>query len=99
MNMNRYFTEERKISIVKQLQQNNGISLAEMAEKLNVSTRTIRNDLKLINEELEDAAFIELEQGNCYLYITNRQKLEQKRLFGKILKTALILLKKAPVIL
>ena len=65
MNMNRYFTEERKISIVKQLQQNNGISLAEMAEKLNVSTRTIRNDLKLINEELEDAAFIELEQGNC----------------------------------
>ena len=35
MNMNRYFTEERKISIVKQLQQNNGISLAEMAEKLN----------------------------------------------------------------
>ena len=79
MNMNRYFTEERKISIVKQLQQNNGISLAEMAEKLNVSTRTIRNDLKLINEELEDAAFIELEQGNCYLYITNRQKLEQKK--------------------
>ncbi len=78
--MNGYFAQERKIYIIKQLQHNNGISLAEMAQNLNVSTRTIRNDLKSINKELEDAAFIEVKQGSCCLYTTNRKKLEQKRM-------------------
>ena len=56
--MNNYFAEDRKFLIIKLLQQNNVIALAELAQKLNVSTRTIRNDIKLLNELLEDTAFI-----------------------------------------
>ncbi|NDO47535.1 BglG family transcription antiterminator [Clostridium sp. MD294] len=78
--MNNYFAEDRKFLIIKLLQQNNVIALAELAQKLNVSTRTIRNDIKLLNELLEDAAFIEMEQGECRFYITDHYELEEKKI-------------------
>lgn len=78
--MNNYFAEDRKFLIIKLLQQNNMIALAELAQKLNVSTRTIRNDIKLLNELLEDAAFIEMEQGECRFYITDHYELEEKKI-------------------
>ena len=79
--MNNYFAEDRKFLIIKLLQQNNVIALAELAQKLNVSTRTIRNDIKLLNELLEDTAFIEMEQGECRFYITDHYELEEKKNF------------------
>ena len=78
--MNNYFAEDRKFLIIKLLQQNNVIALAELAQKLNVSTRTIRNDIKLLNELLEDTAFIEMEQGECRFYITDHYELEEKKI-------------------
>lgn len=78
--MNNYFAEDRKFLIIKLLQQNNVIALAELAQKLNVSTRTIRNDIKLLNELLEDSAFIEMEQGECRFYITDHYELEEKKI-------------------
>lgn len=77
--MNRYFAEDRKILILEQLQRKNRIPLSEMAEKLNVSARTIRNDIKLLNEILEDTAFIEIEQGESCLYIADNYGLEEKK--------------------
>lgn len=79
--MNHYFAEDRKFLIIKLLQQNNIIPLSELADKLNVSTRTIRNDIKLLNEFLEDAAFIEMKQGECCFYTINDYVLEQKKAF------------------
>jgi len=58
--MNNYFAEDRKFLIIKLLQHNHNIPLAELAQKLNVSTRTIRNDIKVLNDILEDSAFIEI---------------------------------------
>ena len=50
--MNNYFAEDRKFLIIKLLQHNHNIPLAELAQKLNVSTRTIRNDIKVLNDIL-----------------------------------------------
>ena len=78
--MNNYFAEDRKFLIIKLLQHNHNIPLAELAQKLNVSTRTIRNDIKLLNDILEDSAFIEIEQGECCFYITDHYELEEKKI-------------------
>ena len=78
--MNHYFAEDRKFLIIKLLQQNHNIPLAELAQKLNVSTRTIRNDIKVLNDILEDSAFIEIEQGECCFYITDHYELEEKKI-------------------
>ncbi len=78
--MNNYFAEDRKFLIIKLLQQNNVIPLSELAKRLDVSTRTIRNDIKLLNELLEDTAFIEMEQGDCCFYITDHYGLEEKKI-------------------
>ena len=78
--MNNYFAEDRKFLIIKLLQHNHNIPLAELAQKLNVSTRTIRNDIKLLNDILEDSAFIEIEQGECCFYITDHYELEERKI-------------------
>ena len=78
--MNHYFAEDRKFLIIKLLQQNHNIPLAELAQKLNVSTRTIRNDIKVLNDILEDSAFIEIEQGECCFYITDHYELGEKKI-------------------
>ena len=78
--MNNYFAEDRKFLIIKLLQHNHNIPLAELAQKLNVSTRTIRNDIKVLNDILEDSAFIEIEQGECCFYITDHYELEEKKI-------------------
>ncbi len=78
--MNNYFAEDRKFLIIKLLQHNHNIPLAELAQKLNVSTRTIRNDIKVLNDILEDSAFIEIEQGECCFYITDHYELEERKI-------------------
>lgn len=92
--MKHYFSEDRKFLMISLLQQNNVIPLAELAEKLDVSTRTIRNDIKLLNELFEETAFIEIDQGICCFYVTNHYELEEKRLLWKKCKEILILRKK-----
>ena len=77
--MKHYFSEDRKFLMISLLQQNNVIPLAELAEKLDVSTRTIRNDIKLLNELFEETAFIEIDQGICCFYVTNHYELEEKK--------------------
>lgn len=76
--MANFFEEDRLSQILKFIQQRNCVTINGLAEKLDVSTRTIRNDIKLLNEELEDVAFLEGEQGSYRLYITNPEGFEEK---------------------
>lgn len=77
--MERYFEEDRLVLILKQVQNKNCITLTEIAEKLDVSTRTVRNDIKILNDALSDTAFIEGEQGNYKLYIVDLEGFEKKK--------------------
>lgn len=79
-----FFEEDRLSQILKYIQQRNCVTINGLAEKLDVSTRTIRNDIKVLNEELEDVAFLEGEQGSYRLYITNPGGFEEK--MKKLLK-------------
>ena len=79
--MEHYFEEERIILILKYIQNKNYITLTEIAKKINVSTRTIRNDIKLLNNIFNDIAFIDNdnEQGGYCLYILDIEKFERKK--------------------
>lgn len=70
--MGKHFEEDRLIIILKYIQNNQCITLNETAKYLEVSTKTIKNDIKLLNELLEKHAFIEGEQGSYRLYIINK---------------------------
>ena len=77
--MEHYFEEDRLVLILNQIQNKNFITLTEIAEKLNVSTRTVRNDIKLLNDIFGDSAFIDGEQGSYRLYIIDIDGFEEKR--------------------
>lgn len=77
--MEHYFEEDRLVLILNQIQNKNFITLTEIAEKLNVSTRTVRNDIKLLNDIFGDSAFIDGEQGSYRLYIIDIDSFEEKR--------------------
>lgn len=79
-----FFEDDRLSQILKYIQQKNCVTIGYLAEKLNVSTRTVRNDIKLLNDELGDTAFLEGEQGSYRLYITNTEGFENK--LKKLLK-------------
>lgn len=77
--MEHYFEEDRLVLILKQIQNRNFITLTEIAERLNVSTRTVRNDIKSLNDIFGDSAFIDGEQGSYRLYIIDIEDFEKKR--------------------
>ncbi len=77
--MEHYFEEDRLVLILKQIQNKNCITLTEIAERLDVSTRTIRNDIKNLNDIFGDTAFIDGEQGSYRLYIIDMEGFEKKR--------------------
>lgn len=76
--MEHYFEEDRLVLILKQIQNKNCITLTEIAERLDVSTRTIRNDIKNLNDIFGDTAFIDGEQGSYRLYIIDMEGFEKK---------------------
>ncbi len=63
--------ENRIASILLALSRGLTLSAGELAEKMDVSERTIRNDIRQINEELKGCAAIEVVQGRCSLQIYN----------------------------
>ena len=51
------FTERQKEIIELILKNNTGVFGAKLADKLNVSTRTVRNDIASINKALSEEGF------------------------------------------
>ena len=56
MQVNKLLTDNRAASILRLLGTRSGMSVAELAGKLSVSERTIRNDIKQLNSDLKDSA-------------------------------------------
>lgn len=69
MQVNKLLTDNRAASILRLLGTRSGMSVAELAGKLSVSERTIRNDIKQLNSDLKDSARLEGVQGRYHLRI------------------------------
>lgn len=80
--MNKRFSDNRTADILHILGHKSGVTVAEMAEKLSVSERTIRNDIRQLNEDLAGSAAVEGEQGRYSLRIFEPD--QYKRAYEKI---------------
>lgn len=68
--------DNRSIKILRLLEQRQVISNDLLIEALEVSAKTIKNDVRDINEEFKGCAVIDLKQGIYKLYITDMKKYE-----------------------
>lgn len=64
-------TENRFIKIIKLLEQTSELNTNIIAKKLDVSTKTIQNDIKDLNSSFKGSAFIDLNHSAARLYVTN----------------------------
>lgn len=72
--------ENRIASILLALSRGHARSAGELAEKLDVSERTIRNDVKQLNDALKGCAAVELAQGRCFLQLYDGEAFHAARL-------------------
>lgn len=72
--------ENRIANILLALSRGHTLSAGELAEKLDVSERTIRNDIRQINDELKGCAAVEFVQGRCSLQIYDVEAFRTARL-------------------
>ena len=80
--MSKRFTDNRAADILYVLGHKSGVTVAFIAEKLGVSERTIRNDIRQINDDLEGSAAIEGSQGRYSLRIFDPE--QYRKAFDKI---------------
>lgn len=76
--MRRELTDNRMANVLLLLKKSGEISLNAIAEKLDVSVRSIRNDIKAINEDFQDCAVIEQYRRNYVLRIYQQEIFQQK---------------------
>ena len=76
--MNQLFNDNRLAAVLQFYRKNPNTSVSILASKLNVSDRTIRNDIKELNQELENSAVIEGKQGKYSLRILQPDKFMEK---------------------
>ena len=69
--MKSLFSDNRNANMLQLFRKSSVISVGTLAAKLDVSERTVRNDIKQLNEELADCAEIMGEQGKYSLRIFN----------------------------
>ncbi|MBP3853612.1 MAG: transcription antiterminator [Erysipelotrichaceae bacterium] len=75
--MKSLFSDSRPANILSVLRKSSVMSLRSLASQLSVSERTVRNDIKEINEQLKNCAVIELDQGKCSLRIFNKEQFQK----------------------
>ena len=83
--MKSLFGDNRIANIINILRKGSSMSLTMLADKLSVSDRSIRNDIKTINEELKDSGVIEITLGVCSLRIFDQEAF--KKAYTKIINT------------
>ncbi|MDO4617316.1 MAG: HTH domain-containing protein [Lachnospiraceae bacterium] len=67
----------RMIQILKILRKNRTVTVTELAEQLEVSDRTIRNDMKQLNQELKNCGVIEGKLGKYSLKVFDENLFRQ----------------------
>ena len=80
--VNNQFTDNRAADILRILGHKSGVTIAAIAQKLSVSERTIRNDIRQLNEDLNGSATVEGVQGRYSLRIFDPE--QYRKAFDKI---------------
>lgn len=75
--MKNLFGDNRLITMMQILRKTSSITVVSLAQKLGVSERTIRNDIKQLNQELEGCAVIDGKQGRYTLRIFDMDAFRQ----------------------
>ncbi|MFD2617590.1 helix-turn-helix domain-containing protein [Terrilactibacillus laevilacticus] len=65
-------TQEDRLKFILKRVKENDITEEELAKKLNVSSRTIYNDVKVINQALDESSELKLENGTYRFLIYQR---------------------------
>lgn len=74
----KYFNDENRSSrILSILEQKHSVSLETLTEKLNVSSKTIKNEIKKLNDQLDNSAFVDIKHGVYKIYIFDKFKFER----------------------
>ena len=76
--MKSLFNDNRRANILILLRKTQAVSLEMIVSALNVGERTIRNDIKQINEEMDGCASIEHMKGKYILRIFHEEKFRKK---------------------
>lgn len=83
--MKSLFKDNRTANMLQFFLKTPVITVSTLASKLNVSDRTVRNDIKKLNEELRECAIIEGKQGKYSLRIFNADYFYEK--FAQLIET------------
>lgn len=81
--MKSLFGDNRLANILTVMRKSSVIDIHMLASQLGVSTRTIRNDLRTINDLLGDSGTIENDQGRCSLRVFDETLFH--KIYSKIL--------------
>ncbi len=69
--MRHFYTENRSTRILKLIEQRNSVSIDTIAGKFDVSSKTVKNDVKDLNNLLRGSAVIDNRQGFYKIYIVD----------------------------
>lgn len=75
--MNSLFSDNRIIHLLQILMKTQDISVSALASRLDVSERTVRNDIRQLNQELQDCAVIEGIQKKYSLRIFQSERFHE----------------------
>lgn len=77
--MNNINEENRLCKILRIIEQSNLTSSQSIADKLGVSTKTVKNEIKELNRVLKGYAVIDIKKGKYVLYIIDQQNFDVVR--------------------
>ena len=75
--MKYFYDENRSTRILKLIEQRHSVLMDTLVEKFEVSSKTVKNDIKELNGLLKGSAFIDNKQGKYKIYIVDRIKFEE----------------------
>jgi len=75
--MKDFYDENRSARILNLIEHKHSISLGALVRKLDVSSKTVKNDIKKLNDSLGNSAFIDSKNGVYKIYIFDSSKFEE----------------------
>lgn len=72
-------SDSRIAQILSIMELRKNASLESLAEKLKVGTKTIRNDIKELNQTLDGSALVESASGRYMLFILDERRFQEKK--------------------
>jgi len=75
--MRHFYDENRSTRILKLIEQRHSVLMDTLIEKFEVSSKTVKNDIKELNGLLKGSAFLDNKQGKYRIYIVDRIKFEE----------------------